>query len=995
MRNLFAVPAPVNRLQIEVTTACNLRCVGCQRTIGMQARTWRNAHMSRERFEAVLRNAPPARMLVLQGIGEPTLHPDIDRFVEHARATGRFGVISFNTNALVFELPFYEHLRSLGLGHVSVSVDSLDPVVAEALRAGTDVGRLREAVVGLGRLFPNMTVSIVLSRRNLDGLPALLIELAGLGARVIEIQPLIGYADSSSALCLDARDAARARQSITEARARLPGVSILAAPSLTPNGSRCRRPFNALYVTVDGLLTPCCTTNDTQQFGQTSLAEQPLEQAWQQPKVVAWLQRFMDAEPEICTGCTFNPSGAGLRKPTLAQGIALQVQGRHADAEKIFAGVAREPDTVEALHRLGLSALQRADAAGALRLLDAARELADDPRIAHNTAVALSRLERRADAITLARDTLRAHPGYLPGYALLAGLLTEAGDRQGAVDVLALQAERALKARDMDCVETALRGILASSLPPRKLTLLANLLRVAGHAQQAQRLLAWQLQRDPDDIEAGLTLAMTRLPIIYRSEDEIAERRQLYARELQRVADIVAAAPQERAGAAIGVVGRAKPFFLSYQGHDDRPLQQAYGATIGRIAAASGRADGLQLAGPPGDRIRVGFVTRFFHMHSVSKLFAGWIRHLDRGRFDAIAYHLGSFRDPMLDSIAGSCNRFVTGERSAADWCKTIAADRPHVLVYLELGMDELAIQLACHRLAPVQCVTWGHPVTTGLPVMDYFLSSDLMEPADGQRHYTETLVRLPNLSIAYDPLPSEGGRLTREALGLRSSATVYVCCQSLFKYLPRYDRVFTDIALQLPDAQFLFIGDPGTPATAVFRDRVYAAFRARKLAPERHLVIVPPVPFEAFPSFLRLGDVYLDSIGWSGGNTTLEAVACDLPVVTLPTELMRGRHSAAILARMGLSDTVAGTLDDYVTRAVALSDAGRRAAMKARIAAGRPRLYGDLSAVRALETFFEQALARSFGGTAAGPEDGRPGTPAQPAARSDGRAGTPAALPA
>ncbi len=44
----------------------------------------------------------------------------------------------------------------------------------------------------------------------------------------------------------------------------------------------------------------------------------------------------------------------------------------------------------------------------------------------------------------------------------------------------------------------------------------------------------------------------------------------------------------------------------------------------------------------------------------------------------------------------------------------------------------------------------WGHPITSGLPTIDYFISSELMEPAQGDNHYSEKLIRLSNLGIAY-----------------------------------------------------------------------------------------------------------------------------------------------------------------------------------------------------------------------------------------------------
>ena len=64
----------------------------------------------------------------------------------------------------------------------------------------------------------------------------------------------------------------------------------------------------------------------------------------------------------------------------------------------------------------------------------------------------------------------------------------------------------------------------------------------------------------------------------------------------------------------------------------------------------------------------------------------------------------------------------------------------------------DLAVNLAAQRLAPVQCSSWGHPETSGFPTIDYFLSSELMEPRNGKDHYSEELVLLPNLSVYLEP---------------------------------------------------------------------------------------------------------------------------------------------------------------------------------------------------------------------------------------------------
>src|ERR1700674_4929626 len=148
--------------------------------------------------------------------------------------------------------------------------------------------------------------------------------------------------------------------------------------------------------------------------------------------------------------------------------------------------------------------------------------------------------------------------------------------------------------------------------------------------------------------------------------------------------------------------------------------------------------------------------------------------------------------------------------------------------MFPEIGMGPVATQLAVQRLAAVQCTSWGHPVTSGFPTIDYFISSDLMEPAGAANHYSEQLVRLPNLSIYYEHPDVRAVSIDRADLGLRPGAVVYWCCQSLPKYLPQFDAVFARIAAEVSDCQFTFIEfGGGKGVTEMFRARLAHAFKA------------------------------------------------------------------------------------------------------------------------------------------------------------------------
>ena len=960
-------PDRLRRLQIEITTGCNLRCVGCQRTIGMKDRSWRNTHMPIDRFRAIIRNAPPSQALILQGIGEPTLHPSLGAMIDEARAAGKFDAISFNTNALVRKTAYYARLKARGLGHISISVDSLEPETAEALRAGTDCDRLAAAITDLTTLFEgNVTLSVVLSRRNVPELPSLLPRLHALGARTVEIQPLISYAPEVDSMALSPDELAAARAGIDRISRGLPGFRTLLAPSFTPDGSRCKRPFHAGYVTVGGYLTPCCTTNDETLFSHTSLATQSWDEAWLGEGVQGWLSAYAAQEPQICVGCAYNPSATTTRvEPTLERAQAFQAAGRLEEAEAEFRGLLNGANVAEALKGMGLIHYQRGEAAAALPLLQAARALQPDPVTTHNCAILLDRLGRRAEAIVLERDNIAFNPEYVPSYGALTQFLRAEGDAVGAMAPMIALAERAMLAGRRDYVTGAVDGLIGLGGDHPRLIGLANRLRIGGHQDEAARLLQARLTRAPGDLGARLALAMARLAIIHGSQEEIASRRQAYAHDLRDLEAQVLDASQSSLAEAASVVGEAKPFILAYQGGDDRDLQSAYGGVVTRMMAAA-------CPPPPspspararsGGRLRVGFATAYFHNHSVSKLFGGWIRHLDRSRFEVLGYDFSEAEDDCSRRLAAACDGFTKNLGGHEAWAQAIAADGLDVLIYPEIGMHHLPVQLASRRLAPVQCMAWGHPVSSGLPNIDYFLSSDLMEPPDGERHYAETLVRLPGLSIHYDPLPAEGGRLSRADIGLRPDAVVYVCCQALFKYLPQHDAVWAAIAARVPNAQLLFIGDMADVNAAAVHARMSAAFVAAGLDPARQLVFAKPVEQSLFPSLLRAGDVNLDSIGWSGGNTTLEALTCGLPVISLPTDLMRGRHTAAMLTMMGLDQCIAADVDGYVAMAAALADDAARSRLVGLVAERRSRLFGDLEPVRALEDFLQRSVLQDASG--------------------------------
>ena len=256
-----------------------------------------------------------------------------------------------------------------------------------------------------------------------------------------------------------------------------------------------------------------------------------------------------------------------------------------------------------------------------------------------------------------------------------------------------------------------------------------------------------------------------------------------------------------------------------------------------------------------------------------------------------------------------------------------------------------------------MQVTTWGHPETSGLPTIDYYLSAQDMEPADGQAHYTERLVTLPHLGCSYQPTriaPADPGLAE---LGSASDAPVFVCPGVPFKYAPQHDKVLPRIARALGRCRFVFFRHGSGELSNKLRRRLELAFARDGLDFGDFGVFVPWLDRPSFYGLLQRADVLLDTIGFSGFNTAMQAVESALPIVTVEGRFLRGRLASGILKRMGLQELVASSPEEYVAVATRLARDGEyRKGIRRRIEASRHILFDDDAPIRAMETFLAEA---------------------------------------
>lgn len=618
-------------------------------------------------------------------------------------------------------------------------------------------------------------------------------------------------------------------------------------------------------------------------------------------------------------------------------GIAWHRLGRHEEAvAALQRAVALDPDDAAARHNLGavFLALGRfaeceAESRAALERMPGLVEAGI------NRAAALFALGRSGESEAVLRAMLEARPGTALVHFNLATLLMKHW-------------------RGDEALPFALNAAKLAPRWPQAHALAGELLGHLSRYPEAATALELAIALAPDEARWKVLRALL-LPVIPASRAQIDASREDMRRRVARISG--EALRLDDPAAQVGF----STFYLAYHGQDNAALNREVAAMYEKLCPSLlWRAPESAPRPRAGRRLRVGFLSACFYEHTVGRLTQGLIARLDRSRFEVVVLRADSRAgdDPAPDRLAAqidaAADRVVRLPRVLAAARERVAAERLDVLLYPDVGMSPFVTYLAYSRLAPVQAVTWGHPDTTGIGNLDYFVSSSAIEPPGAQAHYTERLVELARLPAYYGrperPPPSG----LRERLGFAREARLYVCPQSLFKFHPDFDAILGRLLAADPDGLLVLVASRFRSWNAALLERLAGAL-GEDVRRVRYIEFLPQAEFL---ELLSIADAVLDPPGFGGGNSSYEALGIGVPVVTLPGPFMRGRVTLGCYRQIGMETLVARSPEEYVELALRLArDAPFRDECRARLRELSPGLFEDDAAVRELESFFERAF--------------------------------------
>jgi len=649
----------------------------------------------------------------------------------------------------------------------------------------------------------------------------------------------------------------------------------------------------------------------------------------------------------------------------LEQGIAFHRQGDLREARACYSQVLRiQGDHPQALHLMGMICIAEEDYAQAVTLI--LHVLQGQPMLAashFNLGIAYKGLEQFDDAVVAFRSALLIAPDDPDIHYSLGNALQAQPDMPAAIiayrQALALAPQHADAHNNLgvalesllhldDALAAYRKALAIRPDHPEACNNLGSAMQDQGEMTASSASYARAIASQPEYAEARWGLAMCGLPAVCSMQDSLAESRTGFAEALEMLETWLT--PQRLGSAAI--VGAKQPFYLAYQDENNRALLSRYGDLCVRLMQRWQPHD--RPTGISSDtRLKVGIVSAHIHDHSVwNAIVRSWLQHLDSMRFSLAVFHLGDRQDAETEFARTRAQYFGTRQNLDA-WVETLREHQPDVLIYPEIGMDAMTLQLACLRLAPVQIAAWGHPETSGLSTMDFYLSAQAFETAGAQDNYREKLIALPNLGCCYAALPVAAISPDMAALGIAEDRPLLLCAGTPFKYGPAHDHVFVALARELKACQFVFFTHSIPNLSDRLQLRLKQRFDEAGLDFERYCRFIPWQRRAAFYGVMARADVMLDTIGFSGFNTAMQAMECGLPVVTREGRFMRGNLASGILRRAGLPDLVAVSDEDYIAITLRLvRDAAYGQSVRDRIDRGRSVLFDDLAPIRALEDF-------------------------------------------
>ncbi len=614
----------------------------------------------------------------------------------------------------------------------------------------------------------------------------------------------------------------------------------------------------------------------------------------------------------------------------------------------------KDPQQADALYLSGLIAKQRKQYGIAAQLITQAININPNRHIYHvHLGFMLHSAARLEEALTAYRHATRLKPDDIESHSIQANISNRLGRfhevENSLRHVLRLKPNIAgahcnlgFALREMGRLveaEDSLRQAL--NLEPNYANAHCNLgltLRGMGRLVEAEESLRRALELKPDLVEAYNTYGLVLMDL-----GRFDEAQNSLQRALQFNPGFITAHNNLLFVLAAGM--RLSPGAMLEQ---QRRWDTVYGRE-GRMHPMPQRTTKPKIK----KKLRIGYVSPDFRNNVVSYFFSPLLAAHDHNRFEIFCYanHHQDLSDNTTKRLQTMADHWrIVDTLSDSGLAKLIHEDAIDILVDLTGHLKGNRLKAFTYRPAPIQASYLGFIAATGLEAMDYWITDEVLHPADTAEQTVETIYRLPRCWVCYQapdntpdvtPCPNPDEQVT------------FGSFSNLSKLSKKVIETWSRLLHELPESHLLLMNKPlSDPKT---RQRLVDQFASHNITADR-LFIKHGAPLNEYLTTYAKVDIVLDPFPRTGGTTTAEALWMGVPVITLAGERYAERISASELTALGLEDLISNNQIDYIKKAVALAqDKNRRLQLRTTL---RDRmiqssLCDGIGLARAMETAY------------------------------------------
>lgn len=544
----------------------------------------------------------------------------------------------------------------------------------------------------------------------------------------------------------------------------------------------------------------------------------------------------------------------------------------------------------------------------------------EDPRVQYELGLICMELHDNQAALSHFDKLVSLEPDFLEGRMLLGMMHGELGQHDEAIgylrEVLAVFPDLAnvhhrvgMLLADKRCYEEAYQAYQdALRIEPDHPGFLCNLgvlLTTTGHISEARKTLLQALERDPYSVNIINNLG--RICGVGQAEVSLS----WYQR-----------------GLAIDPENYSLTSNYLYQlnyvaGLDADFIAQKYKEYAPRCYYPRSAWQRPARNRKPGEPLRIGYLSADLYAHSVAFFLEPILQCHDHSRFEIYCYSNRTVEDETTKRLRGLSTawRVVYGladEQVAA----LISADGIDILVDLSGHTAGNRLGVLVYRPAPIQASWIGHPNTTGLPQVDYYLTDPLCDPPGmTEQLFSEKLLRLPRIFSCY--LPPMTFPVIAPPPVCTCGYITFGCFNSIAKINEPLISWWAAILKKVPQSRLLIKG-PNLDDQEISQ-QLLDLFAQHGIDSDRIALFGFAATRDEHLALYSRVDIALDTYPYNGTTTTCESLWMGVPVVTLAGKTHVSRVGLSFLDAIGCDEFVADNPEEYITKAALLANDQKR----------------------------------------------------------------------